>query len=142
MSESESDSEAIPVTGLAHIGIRVHELERSLRFYGLLGFVQVEGSFGADRVAILQHPCGLELNLIVNAPDARVDNALMDVERKLPGITHLSLICSDLGVTQEKLERAGYPITEGPIRFPTGTRAIFVRDPDRNVIEFDQFLDA
>jgi lactoylglutathione lyase len=137
-----SESESIPVTGLAHIGIRVHDLERSLRFYSLLGFVKVGGPFGPEPVLILQHPCGLELNLIVNAPDATVDNALMDAPRKLPGITHFSLACTDLGVAQEMLEQAGYPITEGPVRFPTGTRAIFVRDPDRNVVEFDQFSDA
>jgi lactoylglutathione lyase len=137
-----SESESIPVSGLAHIGIRVHDLERSLRFYALLGFVKVAGPIGPEPVAILQHPCGLELNLILNAKDASIDNALMDTPHKLPGITHFALVCEDLGVTQEKLERAGYPITEGPIRFPTGTRAIFVRDPDRNVVEFDQYLDA
>jgi lactoylglutathione lyase len=137
-----SESESIPVTGLSHVGIRVHDLGRSLRFYELLGFVEVAGPLGPDPVVILQHPCGLELNLIVNAPDAAAPNALMDTPRKLPGITHIALVCTDLGVAQESLERAGYPITEGPIRFPTGTRAIFVRDPDRNVIEFDQFSDA
>jgi len=137
-----SESESIPVTGLAHVGIRVHDLERSMRFYALLGFVKVAGPLGPEPVAILQHPCGLELNLILNAPDAAAPNALMDVAHKLPGITHISLVCVDLGVAQEKLESAGYPITEGPIRFPTGTRAIFVRDPDRNVVEFDQFSDA
>src|SRR5450432_290482 len=134
-----SESESILVTGLAHVGIRVHDLERSMRFYALLGFVKVAGPLGPGPVAILQHPCGLELNLILNAPDASAPNALMDAAHKLPGITHISLVCTDLGVAQEKLERAGYPITEGPIRFPTGTRAIFVRDPDRNVVEFDQF---
>lgn len=137
-----SESESIPVLGLSHVGIRVHDLERSLRFYALLGFVKVAGPVGPEPVAILQHPCGLELNLILNAPDAAAPNALMDVPHKLPGITHISLVCPDLGVAQERLERAGYPITEGPIRFPTGTRAIFVRDPDRNVVEFDQFSDA
>jgi lactoylglutathione lyase len=137
-----SESESVPVTGLAHVGIRVHDLERALRFYALLGFVKVAGPIGPEPVAILQHPCGLELNLILNAADASIENALMDAPRKLPGITHISLVCTDIGVAQEVLERAGYPITEGPIRFATGTRAIFVRDPDRNVVELDQFLDA
>ena len=30
----------IPISGLAHIGIRVHDLERSVRFYALLGFTK------------------------------------------------------------------------------------------------------
>jgi len=33
----------IAITGLAHIGIRVHDLERSLRFYELLGFTKTAG---------------------------------------------------------------------------------------------------
>ncbi|MBI2586331.1 MAG: VOC family protein, partial [Rhodospirillales bacterium] len=36
------------------------------------------------------------------------------------------------------LEKAGVAITEGPITFDDGATAIFVRDPDRNVIEFNQ----
>lgn len=137
-----SEPEPVLVTGLAHVGIRVHDLERALGFYRVLGFVKVAGPVGPEPVAILQHPCGLELNLILNAADRSVENVLMDAPRKLPGITHLALLCADLGLAQETLERAGYPITEGPVRFPTGTRAIFVRDPDRNVVELDQLLDA
>jgi catechol-2,3-dioxygenase len=62
----------IPIAGIAHIGIRVHDLERSVAFYELLGFRKTAGPIG------------------------------------------------------------------GPIRFETGAQAIFVRDPDRNVIELDQ----
>jgi lactoylglutathione lyase len=32
-------------------------------------------------------------------------------------------------------------ITEGPVHFPGGT-SIFVRDPDRNVVEFHQPSEA
>jgi lactoylglutathione lyase len=33
----------IPIAGLAHIGIRVHDLERSMAFYALLGFSKTAG---------------------------------------------------------------------------------------------------
>src|SRR4029077_5577699 len=105
----------ISVSGLAHIGIRVHDLERSLRFYAALGFTKTLGPIGPEPVAILQHPSGLELNLIINAPDGDEPNVLMDVEAKHPGITHIALLCPDIMAAKRALERAGIPLSGGPI---------------------------
>ena len=126
------------VCGLAHIGIRVHDLERALRFYALLGFQKTLGPIGPEPVAILEHPSGVELNLILNAPQPAAPNILMDVPEKHAGITHFALLCEDLVAAKERLEAAGFPLSGGPVRFPTGAQAIFVRDPDRNVIELHQ----
>jgi lactoylglutathione lyase len=126
---------AISLTGWAHVGIRVHDLARSLRFYELLGFELVMGPVGPEPVAILDHPCGVEINLVLNAAEGAEQNVLMDVDVKHPGITHVALAVADLEAAQETLVAAGYPIAEGPIDFPTGARALFVRDPDDNVIE-------
>lgn len=126
------------VTGLAHIGIRVHELERSLRFYELLGFTKTAGPVGPEPVAILHHPSGVELNLILNAPLASEPNVLMDVPDKHAGVTHVALLCPDLEAARRTLEAAGFPLSGGPIQFGPGARGIFVRDPDRNVIELHQ----
>jgi lactoylglutathione lyase len=131
-------SALIPVSGLAHIGIRVHDLERSMRFYALLGFEKTVGPIGPEPVAILDHPSGVELNLILNAPNAGEPNVLMDIPQKHAGITHFALLCADIMAAKEQLEAAGFPLSGGPVRFPTGARAIFVRDPDRNVIELHQ----
>ena len=38
MTSPETKTAPIAIAGLAHIGIRVHDLERSVRFYELLGF--------------------------------------------------------------------------------------------------------
>jgi len=128
----------IPIAGLAHIGIRVYDLERSVAFYELLGFTKTAGPIGPEPVAILDHPSGVEINLVLNAPKAHEPNILMDVNEKHPGITHFALLCSDIMAAKEKLEAAGFALSGGPIRFETGAQAIFVRDPDRNVIELDQ----
>ena len=128
----------IPILGLAHIGIRVHELERSIRFYALLGFEKTVGPIGPEPVAILEHPSGVELNLILNAPNASGPNVLMDVPEKHPGITHFALLCPDIMAAKQRLEAAGFALSGGPVRFPTGAQAIFIRDPDRNVIELHQ----
>jgi lactoylglutathione lyase len=128
----------VPVLGLAHVGIRVHDLERSVRFYALLGFTKTAGPIGPEPVAILEHPCGLEINLVLNAPDAGAPNVLMDVAEKHPGITHIALLCPDILAARARLEAAGIALSGGPVRFGPAAQGIFVRDPDRNVIELQQ----
>jgi lactoylglutathione lyase len=135
---TDAKTGSIPIAGLAHIGIRVHDLNRAMRFYELLGFTKTAGPLGPEPVAILDHPSGLELNLILNAPSASEPNVLMDVAEKHPGITHFALLCPDIMAAKARLEAAGIPLSGGPIRFSDDVQAIFVRDPDRNVIELDQ----
>jgi lactoylglutathione lyase len=76
------------ITGIAHIGIRVHDLARSRSFYELLGFQFVTGPVGPEPVAILAHPSGITINFILNAAEAAAPNVLMDVAEKHPGYTH------------------------------------------------------
>jgi lactoylglutathione lyase len=130
--------ETVPLSGIAHIGIRVHDLERSLAFYRLLGFEKTVGPIGPEPVAILMHASGIEINLVLNAPVASTPNVLMDVPVKAPGITHLALSCPDIAVAARTLEAAGFPPRGEAVRFPNGSQAIFVRDPDGVVIELNQ----
>jgi lactoylglutathione lyase len=129
---------AVTITGYAHLGIRVHELDRSVKFYEVLGFKKTAGPIGSEPVAILEHPCGVELNLILNAKIADAPNILMDVPEKHAGYTHVALLCPDLAVAKRELEAAGIAISGGPIEFFPGAKGMFVRDPDRNVIELHQ----
>jgi lactoylglutathione lyase len=129
---------ALRVSGLAHIGIRVHDLERSLRFYRLLGWEKTIGPVGPEPVAILDHPSGVEINLVLNAPDASTPNALMDMPHKMPGITHVALVVPDVAAARQALEEAGFPPRGETVRFPSGAQAVFVRDPDGTVIELHQ----
>jgi lactoylglutathione lyase len=138
MTSQATKTAPIPIVGLAHIGIRVHDLERSVRFYELLGFTKTLGPIGPEPVAILDHASGLEVNLVLNAPNASEPNILMDVSQKHPGITHFALLCPDIMAAKARLEAAGIPLSGGPIRFSPEAQAIFVRDPDRNVIELHQ----
>ena len=125
------------ITGIAHVGIRVRDLEIAREFYEGLGFVFVVGPVGPEPVAILEHPCGTVINFILNANTKGPENILMDVAEKYPGYTHMALAVSNVDEAMRDLEARGVAITEGPIDFP-GSRALFVRDPDGNVIEFNQ----
>ena len=131
-------NEHVTVKGLAHVGIRVHDAARSQRFYEVFGFVKTAGPMGPENVVILEHPSGLEINLVVNAPNADAENVLMDLPAKEPGYTHIALLVPSLDEAQARLKQAGIALSGGPIQFGPGARGVFVRDPDRNVLELHE----
>ena len=126
------------IRGINHIGIRVTQLERARRFYEQLGFVFVAGPIGPEPVAIMKHPCGVVINFILNADSGIAENILMDIPQRHPGYTHFALDVSDIYAIENKLNELGITITEGPVTLPDGGVMLFVRDQDRNVIEFHQ----
>lgn len=133
---------AVPVRiqGWSHVGVRVTDRARALAFYAKLGFRE-RVFYEGPAVSILDHPSGLELNLIVNADPAHDgENALMDVPVKRAGITHFALRVADSTRLVAELEAAGIPRSGGPDRQGDHAIGTFVRDPDRNVIEFTEVV--
>ena len=120
------------VVGLSHIGIRIRDYPRTRSFYEFLGFKHEWGPAGPEQVAAMRHASGLELNFIVNA-GSNTSNILMDVPEKHPGITHIALKIDDVAAAEAALIAAGIEITGR--RGSKPVNALFVRDPDRNVIE-------
>jgi len=126
------------IIGINHVGIRVRNLEKARSFYEQLGFVFLVGPIGPEPVAIMEHPSGVNINLILNADSKKENNILMDVAERYPGYTHVALDVNNIKSVQNRVEALGIPITEGPITLPDGGIMFFVRDQDSNVIEFHQ----
>lgn len=126
------------IIGINHIGIRVTHLEKSRAFYEQLGFVFITGPIGPEPVAIMEHPSGVNINLILNADSGIKENILMDISERHPGYTHVALDVDNIKQAQNEIEHLDINITEGPISLPDGGVMFFIRDTDNNVIEFHQ----
>ncbi len=130
------------ITGINHVGIRVSSLESARSFYAQLGFEFIIGPIGPEPVAIMEHPSGVNINLILNADAGETHNILMDVPERHTGYTHIALDVTDIKAIEASLKQLNIPITEGPITLPNGAVMLFIRDQDKNVIEFHQDLSA
>ena len=128
----------LEIEAVNHVGIRVRDKGRSMRFYESLGFGLVSDvGFEDGHPVIMRHASGVVVNLLGPATAADESNVLMDVPEKYPGITHVALTVSSLEGTREALGRLGIEIT-GSFSFGEMS-AVFIRDPDRNVIELDAY---
>jgi catechol 2,3-dioxygenase-like lactoylglutathione lyase family enzyme len=128
------------ITAYDHVGIRVSDRQRAVSFYDALGFRE-SARFPDYEANEMVTEAGVRINLIFNGarrPTAR--NVLLDEPVKLPGITHPAFIVDDISALYAWLQQRGIAVTEGP--HPIGPRrvALFIRDPDGNVLEFDQLI--
>ena len=130
-----SDNETITIKQVDHIGIRVSDLDRAMAFYSVLGF-KIEHQSENDAVVIINNGQGIEINLIYNVSDTNDGkNILMDLGVKYAGYTHIALGVDSIKRTIDVLGANNIQITQGPVTMREGTVAVFVRDPDRNVLE-------
>ncbi len=121
-----------------HVGIRVSNKQDSIAFYETLGFRLItDVGFEKGHPVILQHASGDVLNLLGPADESPSANILMDIDAKHAGITHVSYKIASIEEAKSFLESQHIPLT-GEFSFK-GLHAIFIRDPDRNVIELDAY---
>jgi lactoylglutathione lyase len=100
-----------------HVGIRITDRERSVKYYEFLGFkIEVEVDF--DAVIVMKNASGVEINLVVNGVDLNQGkNILMDVPEKHTGFTHVALRVESIIETLKTLEENNIVISQGPVSF-------------------------
>ena len=126
------------ISKIDHIGIRVREKQRAVAFYEGLGFALiVDTGFEKGHPIMLRHPAGIVLNLLGPATEAKDENVLMDIDPKHAGYTHMALKIASLDEAEAFLAERDIAIT-GRFTFKD-MRSLFIRDPDRNVIELDEY---
>lgn len=117
-----------------HVGIRISDKDKAVEFYELIGFEMIaDGGFEDGHPLVMLHPSGININLLGPSTAKAGENVLMDEPRKYPGITHIALKMKDAEQTEAFVRDNGIAIT-GRREF-RGTKTIFIRDPDRNVLE-------
>ena len=128
----------LEIRNVNHVGIRVSNKQASIDFYALLGFDLLNDvGFEDGHPVIMKHPSGVVINLLGPATETGDSNILMDVDEKYPGITHVALTVSSIGHAKSFVGENEIPIT-GSFSFGDMS-SIFIRDPDRNVIELDAY---
>ena len=122
-----------------HVGIRISEKAASVAFYQVLGFDLIaDAGFERGHPIIMRHKAsGVTLNLLGPSTSGDGSNVLMDIDEKHPGYTHMALRVASMKETKAFLDEKRIPTT-GSFDFG-GLTAVFIRDPDRNVIELDEF---
>ena len=130
------------VPSYEHVGIRVSNRAKALEFYERLGWVEVL-DLPEHNANEMLNASGVAINLIFNGdPDTDARNVLQDLANKPPGITHVAFVVDDMEALAAHLTKCDIAITEGPVMIGERRRVLFVRDPDGNVLEFDELLDG
>ncbi|MGP9689752.1 VOC family protein [Psychrobacter sp. AOP22-C1-C5] len=123
-----------------HVGIRVSNRQEAMTFYERLGFTETYRIPEGEANEMITS-AGVRINLIFNAAKVKDrKNLLLDETIKRPGITHPAFIIHDINEFQNWLLKAGIKVTEGPKKLGPRRIALFIRDPDGNVLEFNQLL--
>ena len=124
-----------------HVGFRVGDKSVSIAFYERLGFQTISDTgFEKGHPVIMQHPSGVVINLLGPADMPNDKNILMDVGEKHPGITHVSFKVASIAAAKQFLAEQGIALS-GQFSFKD-LQAVFIRDPDQNVIELDAYAGA
>jgi catechol 2,3-dioxygenase-like lactoylglutathione lyase family enzyme len=146
------------INGVHHVSISTPDLDRALAFYrDVLGFEQrfemswEVGNDLADRIVGLKDSAAR--GGMVNAGNLYIEfweyssptPAPADPDRRPcdHGLTHICFDINNIDAEHARLSAAGMSFAGPPIALPeAGCKAIYGRDPDGNVIELQEIVNA
>ncbi len=115
----------IPIKRIDHVGVTVTDLDRSEKFYEMLGFNREEASGArADEPVVMRHHSGVTIKLLKRKDGTR-------------GNTQIALEVGSLSQTRAFMEYNEIDVTDTYDFESRG--AIYIKDPDDNLIELDMY---
>jgi catechol 2,3-dioxygenase-like lactoylglutathione lyase family enzyme len=144
------------IKGMNHVGISVSNLDRSIEFYRQMLGLELAGPIFPfagplfEQVMALENPQGrigflsngslqIELFEFSHPHSAPKDPDYSVADR---GISHFCVEVTDLAGTYERLLAAGVRFHCPVLKFPSGIKATYGRDPDGNVFELLEMSQA
>lgn len=125
----------LTVASLAHVAIRVKNMQRSLDFYvGKLGFEEMM-RLDRDGKLFLIYLRITDTQYLELFPDGVGDRA---AEREAVGYNHLCLEVPDIEKSVQELEQLGIPLARPKIKAMDGNLQTWIEDPDGHRIELMQ----
>ena len=138
----------VTARGFHHVAIVVSQLDAAVDWYCNLLGLHLERHFGfADsgvEIAHVASAAGLRIELI------RRDDSIAPLDRdddvfaalRVQGVKHMGVLVDDIDAIARALRDKGIPLVQEPTTVaPAGVRNAWIRDPDGNLIEFNQWLD-
>ena len=118
-------ADRVKISQINHVTTMVKDTARAMKFYNeLLGIKQIQSQVDNPAITWLQLDNGVMVHLIET-----------EEAPAKPGNVHHAFQVDDLGETQETLEKNGFTILRGGIRYD-GQAYFFIEDPDGNSVEF------
>lgn len=128
---------------LDHVALRVSDMERAIRFYqekiGLpLMFDQTDDTHH-ERFAFLRIEGG-NLELLQTLDEHNQPLPYTPPTPDASNCPHVALGTDDLDAILALCAREEIPVLKGPLEIPGQVRWVYLLDPDRNILEFVQWL--
>ena len=118
-------ADRVKISQINHVTTMVKNTARAMKFYNeLLGIKQIQSQVDNPAITWLQLDNGVMVHLIET----------QEAPAK-PGNIHHAFQVDNLEETQETLEKNGFTILRGGIRYD-GQAYFFIEDPDGNSVEF------
>jgi lactoylglutathione lyase len=132
-------TQSLGISQIAHWALKVHDLERSLKFY--------RDTLGFDEMMRINYPETGKLMLVYLRvtdtqyvelfPDGRGDKAPTENDTSMH---HVCLQVTSIDETAAALRKLGVPLFREPKLGLDGNNQCWIMDPDGNRIEFMQML--
>ncbi|HET8663660.1 MAG TPA: VOC family protein [Nocardioides sp.] len=138
MARSSTSLDRVHIDRIDHVVLTVDDVERAIAFYvDVLGMVEV--TFGSGRKALTFGSSKINLHQRGREFEPKAASPT-------PGSADLCLIADDpLEEVLAELAANGVAVEEGPVARTGATgpiMSVYLRDPDRNLIELSNYLDV